>query len=208
MASTELFFFFTFCDFVQHHDGDRIRLNQEEEGQKVVRSVRLEIFRIISVNITIAHIKSIFRRVVHLSRRSLRSSPLKAFRQMWDVAKLLLLVGRLEDLQVFLGRFLIGIEVLVVVFGILDNLLLLDDYFFGLAILLKLIDKRVNVLNGCLNISNASSWNKVAKLSINVHQQWRSNNSPVTVMLPVEKIFSVAVGLCKLYVTPGCNSGS
>lgn len=33
-------------------------------------------------------------------------------------------------------------------------------------------------------------------------------NLPVTVMLPVEKIFNVAFGDFNLYVTPGCNSGS
>lgn len=31
---------------------------------------------------------------------------------------------------------------------------------------------------------------------------------PVTVMLPVEKIFRVALGSLRRYVTPGCNSGS
>lgn len=33
-------------------------------------------------------------------------------------------------------------------------------------------------------------------------------NVPVTVMLPVENIFNVALGVFNLYVTPGCNSGS
>ena len=31
---------------------------------------------------------------------------------------------------------------------------------------------------------------------------------PVTVILPVENILSVALGSFSLYVTPGCNSGS
>jgi len=33
-------------------------------------------------------------------------------------------------------------------------------------------------------------------------------NLPVTVMLPVENILSVAFGSRILYVTPGCSSGS
>lgn len=40
------------------------------------------------------------------------------------------------------------------------------------------------------------------------NEQINAVPSPVIVTPPVENIFSVALGLYNLYVTPGCSSGS
>lgn len=114
--------------------------------------------------ITIAHIHDILARIIHFAWRPLRcSTSFEALGQVRNVTHLLFFQRRLTVQRINrLDRIRIIPE--IGVFVILDNQLFLYRCgFFGTASFLELVHERVNVLDGRLHISNASSWNRLTK---------------------------------------------